>query len=100
MNQEIAGLGHEKLIIRDNLTLKAQYNALQQGDIIVGRLRLRESEESLLLDLCGRGIHLIPSGLSQLVQFGAVTVPNDPAFPNAHRRRIRYGPTNQIHQIR
>jgi ribosomal protein S6--L-glutamate ligase len=32
----------------------------------VGRLRLRESEEPLLLDLCARGIHLVPSALSQL----------------------------------
>jgi ribosomal protein S6--L-glutamate ligase len=59
-------LSLEKLVIRDNATLRAQYNSLRQGDIIVGRLRLRESEESLLLDLCERGINLIPSGLSQL----------------------------------
>jgi len=59
-------LSPEKLLIRDNSTLRAQYNSLQQGDIIVGRLRLRDSEESLLLDLCVRGVHLIPSGLSQL----------------------------------
>lgn len=56
----------EKLVVRDNSTLRAQYHSLRQGDIIVGRLRLRESEESLLLDLCARGVHLIPSGLSQL----------------------------------
>ena len=56
----------EKLVIRDNSTLRAQYNSLRQGDIIIGRLRLRESEESLLLDLSTRGVNLIPSGLSQL----------------------------------
>ena len=56
----------EKLVIRDNATLRARYESLQQGDIIVGRLRLRDSEESLLLDLCSRGVRLIPSGLSQL----------------------------------
>ena len=55
-----------KLVIRDNSTLRAQYNSLRHGDIIIGRLRLRESEESLLLDLCERGVHLVPSGLSQL----------------------------------
>jgi ribosomal protein S6--L-glutamate ligase len=59
-------LSREKLVIRDNSTLRAQYISLQQGDIIVGRLRLRQSEESLLLDLCERGVHLVPSGLSQL----------------------------------
>jgi ribosomal protein S6--L-glutamate ligase len=59
-------LSREKLVIRDNTTLRAQYNSLQQGDIIVGRLRLRESEESIVLDLCERGVRLVPSGLSQL----------------------------------
>jgi glutathione synthase/RimK-type ligase-like ATP-grasp enzyme len=59
-------LSREKLVIRDNSTLRAQYNSLQEGDIVVGRLRLRESEEPMLLDLCERGVLLIPSGLSQL----------------------------------
>jgi glutathione synthase/RimK-type ligase-like ATP-grasp enzyme len=60
-------LTREKVIIRDNSTLRTYYNSLQQGDIVVGRLRLRESEESMLLDLGTRGVHLIPAGLSQLV---------------------------------
>jgi ribosomal protein S6--L-glutamate ligase len=60
-------LSREKLVIRDNSTLRAQYNSLLKGDIVVGRLRLRESEEPLLLDLRERGVHLIPPGLSQLV---------------------------------
>jgi glutathione synthase/RimK-type ligase-like ATP-grasp enzyme len=60
------GLSPEKLVIRDNAALQARYDSLRQGDIIVGRLRLRDTEEWLLLDLCERGIHLIPSGLSQL----------------------------------
>ncbi len=59
-------MSREKLVIRDNSTLRAQYNSLQEGDIVVGRLRLRESEESMLLDLGERRVHLIPSGLSQL----------------------------------
>ena len=60
-------MSREKLVIRDNSTLRAQYNSLQEGDIVVGRLRLRESEEPMLLDLGARGVHLVPSGLSQLV---------------------------------
>ena len=44
-------MSREKLVIRDNSTLRAQYNSLQEGDIVVGRLRLRESEEPMLLDL-------------------------------------------------
>jgi glutathione synthase/RimK-type ligase-like ATP-grasp enzyme len=60
-------LSREKLVIRDNSSFRAQYNALQAGDVVVGRLRLQKTEESLLVDLYERGIHLIPSGLSQLV---------------------------------
>ena len=63
---EIVCLGREKLIIRENSTLRANYAVLQEGDIIIGRLRLHDSEESMLLDLCQRGVHLVPSGLAQL----------------------------------
>lgn len=60
-------MGRKKLVIKDNSTFKAQYDVLQAGDVVIGRLRLRETEEPLLIDLCERGIHLIPSGLSQLL---------------------------------
>ena len=53
-------------IISDNQTLFADYHSLKAGDIVVGRVRLRVGEESLLLDLVSRGIHLVPSALSQL----------------------------------
>ena len=59
-------MSRETLVIRDNATLRAQYNFLQAGDVVVGRLNLRQSEEHLLVDLNARGIRLIPSGLSQL----------------------------------
>ena len=59
-------MGREKQVISDNSTLRARYDTLQTGDVVVGRLRLHNSEEALVLDLCERGIHLIPSGLSQL----------------------------------
>ena len=59
-------MSRKKLIIRDNSILRTQYDTLQEGDIVLGRLRLRVSEESILLDLCQRGIHLVPSGLAQL----------------------------------
>lgn len=54
-------------IITDNDTLFNQYHTLQGGDIIVGRVRLRPGEESILLDLAARKIDIFPSGLSQLV---------------------------------
>ncbi len=53
-------------IITDNRTLFADFQFLQAGDIVVGRIRLHPGEESLLLDLVNRGIHLIPSAISQL----------------------------------
>jgi len=59
-------LSREKLVIRDNSALRSQYNSLLPGDIVVGRLRLRETEEHLLFDLIERGVHLIPSGLAQI----------------------------------
>ncbi len=53
-------------IITDNKTLFDTYHELQAGDIVVGRIRLRPGEESLLVDLVSRGIHLIPSATAQL----------------------------------
>ena len=59
-------MSRKKLVIRDNSTLRSQYDSLQAGDIFVGRLCLKPSEEAQLLDLTERGVCLIPSGLSQL----------------------------------
>lgn len=53
-------------IITDNETLRRFYNRLQPGDIMLGRVRLRPSEEHLLVDLLERGVILYPSALSQL----------------------------------
>ena len=53
-------------VITDNATLFAEYHALQAGDIVVGRIRMRPGEEALLTDLVSRGVHLIPSAVSQL----------------------------------
>ena len=53
-------------VISDNRTLRSRYAALRAGDVVVGRVSLRASEEHLLLDLVTRGVELIPSALSQL----------------------------------
>ncbi len=53
-------------VITDNAFLRTQYDALRANDICVGRIRLRPSEEYLLLDLVERGVLFIPSALSQL----------------------------------
>ncbi len=54
-------------IITSNQALRQQYNDLRRGDIVVGRISLRPSEEHLLLDLVERGIRLIPAALPQLI---------------------------------
>jgi ribosomal protein S6--L-glutamate ligase len=53
-------------IIENNEQLFAAYEALNAGDIVLGRIRLAEGREHLLLDLVSRGLHLIPSASSQL----------------------------------
>lgn len=53
-------------IIKDNNTFRSNYNDLVSGDLVLGRLRLKATEEHLLLDLVSRGIILFPSALSQL----------------------------------
>jgi len=52
-------------IITSNQILRQQYHTLRSGDIVIGRLRLKTTEEHLLLDLVERGIILFPSALSQ-----------------------------------
>ena len=47
--------------------LCSHYNDLRQGDIVLGRVSLRATEEHLLLDLVERGVRLIPSALSQMI---------------------------------
>ncbi len=54
-------------IITDNDRLHREYEGLQAGDMMVGRVRLKESEENLLIDLLERGVILFPSALSQTV---------------------------------
>lgn len=54
------------LVINGQKELLHHYHTLEKGDIIKGRLSLRQSEEHLLLDLMDRGIQLIPSATAQL----------------------------------
>ncbi|MBU0484615.1 MAG: hypothetical protein KKB30_08895 [Proteobacteria bacterium] len=53
-------------IIRDNDNLRDAYHSLNPGDLILGRIRLKSTEEHILLDLSERGVILFPSALSQL----------------------------------
>jgi len=60
-------LGRQQKIITDNTNLDDQYHLLESGDIVVGRIRMKTGEEHLLHDLHARGVHLVPSALSQLL---------------------------------
>jgi ribosomal protein S6--L-glutamate ligase len=53
-------------LITDNHTLFSRYHTLEAGDIVATRIRLRPGEESLLIDLVSRGVHMIPSATAQL----------------------------------
>lgn len=53
-------------VIRDNKWLFQNFHLLKENDIILGRIRLRPSEETLLTDLLQRGVRMIPSATSQL----------------------------------
>jgi ribosomal protein S6--L-glutamate ligase len=53
-------------IIHDNQTLYSRYQQLQINDIVCGRIRIKQGEEHVLIDLLERGIRLIPSATSQL----------------------------------
>jgi ribosomal protein S6--L-glutamate ligase len=53
-------------LIPDNDTLHADFNELAAGDVFIGRLRLRPSEENLVVDLLERGVRLFPAAPAQL----------------------------------
>jgi len=52
-------------IITTNQDLRREYHTLQNGDYVIGRVRVKETEEHIFLDLVERGITLFPSALSQ-----------------------------------
>lgn len=58
-------MNQSRIIIRDNNSLRAQYDSLSNGDIIIGRIRVRPLEEALLLDLVERGVKIFPSARAQ-----------------------------------
>ena len=57
----------QRRIVKNNNMLRRQFNELGVGDVVLGRVRMKPSEEFLLLDLVERGVVLYPSALSQQV---------------------------------
>ncbi|MEN8189396.1 MAG: hypothetical protein ABFS19_06075 [Thermodesulfobacteriota bacterium] len=80
-------------VITSNQELFSNYDELQAGDIISGRIRLRPGEEHLLTDLSQRGIRMIPSATAQLASrskcfqtrlFGNEMVPHSRVIYDIH----------------
>lgn len=55
------------LIIKDNKTFRENLSGLGKGDVLVGLLNIKPTEEYLFLDLVERGIIMMPSALSQQI---------------------------------
>ena len=55
------------MIIRSNRELKEHYNKLGSRDVFIGFLSLKHLKEPVLIDLLERGVHCIPSALSQIL---------------------------------
>ena len=80
-------------IITDNNTLRVCYQDLTAEDVYIGRLRLAQSEEYILLDLVDRGVRLFPSAVSQMasrsktfqvLRLAQFMLPNTKAIHNIH----------------
>ena len=55
------------MIIKTSRELKALYDEINPGDIYMGTLSLKHLKQSVLIDLLERGVHCIPSPLSQIL---------------------------------
>ena len=55
------------MIVRSNRELKDRYDDLRAGDVFIGSLSLKYLKESVLIDLVERGVHCLPSALSQIL---------------------------------
>lgn len=60
------------MIVRSNRELKARYNELTAGDVIIGNLSLKYLKQPLLIDMLERGIRCLPSPLSQVLNSSKV----------------------------
>ncbi|UCD80738.1 MAG: hypothetical protein JSW26_04715 [Desulfobacterales bacterium] len=55
------------MIISGIRELRARYDQLKPGDIFVGLISFRHLKKTVLIDLLERGIHCLPSALSQVL---------------------------------
>ncbi len=57
----------KRLIIRDNHSFRANIHQLSRGDVLIGLLNIKPTEEVLFLDLVERGVIMYPSALAQQI---------------------------------
>ena len=81
------------MIITGIRELRARYDQLSSGDVFVGSVSLKHLKKTVLIDLLERGIHCLPSALSQVLSGSKVAqsfVLKDWMLPNtlAIRRRL------------
>ena len=55
-----------RLILKTNSAFRKRFHELKKGDVVSCVLNLAPGEDYILLDLVQRGIHLVPSAISQL----------------------------------
>lgn len=55
------------MIVRGTIQLKEKYDQLRTGDVVVGMLGLKFLKPAVCIDLLQRGIHCLPSALSQML---------------------------------
>jgi ribosomal protein S6--L-glutamate ligase len=60
------------MILKSNRELRARYSELRSGDIYIGRVVSKHLKQSMLIDLLERGVHCIPSPLSQTLNASKV----------------------------
>lgn len=66
MTNPSKNISRQPQLIPDNETLRANFNSLKDGDVFIGRLCLKSTEENLVADLLERGVKLFPAGSAQL----------------------------------
>ena len=60
------------MIIKSARELRALYHKLSAGDAFVGHLSLKHLKQTMLIDMLERGIHCLPSPLSQILNSSKV----------------------------
>ena len=61
------------MIVKSNRELRALYHELSAGDVFIGNLSMKFLKHPMLIDMLERGIHCLPSPLSQILNSSKAT---------------------------